>query len=155
MADWVLKGSLKGPQGDPGETPDLSAYATTEELTQAVSAESSAREKADELLQSDVDAKMAPGDVVAGENVSVSVGGDGKVTVSAEPGLPDGGTTGQVLTKTASGSEWQDAQTIDTPVPVSQGGTGATTADGARTALGISVADPDELVEYIKSKLGA
>ena len=39
-------------------------------------------------------------------------------------------------------------------VPISQGGTGATTAEGARTALGISVADPTELVEYIKSKLG-
>lgn len=90
MSEWVLKGSLKGPQGDPGQ-----------------------------------DAQ-----------------------------LPAGGTTGQVLTKTADGEAWQDAQTIDTPVPISQGGTGATTADGARTALGISVADPDELVEYIKSKLG-
>ena len=44
-------------------------------------------------------------------------------------GVPSGGTTGQVLTKTASGSEWQDAQTIDTPVPISQGGTGVTSED--------------------------
>lgn len=44
MADWVLKGSLKGPQGDPG----------------------------------------------------------------ADAQLPEGGTTGQVLTKTASGEEWAD-----------------------------------------------
>ena len=108
MADWVLKGSLKGPQGDPGETPDLSGYATTSALTQAVAAESSARSKADELLQADVDGKMAPDDVVAGENVSVSVGDDGKVTVSAESGLPEGGTTGQVLTKTADGEAWQE-----------------------------------------------
>ena len=48
----------------------------------------------------------------------------------------------------------EHGSSIETPVPISQGGTGATTADGARTALGISVADPDELVEYIKSKLG-
>ena len=44
-------------------------------------------------------------------------------------GVPSGGTAGQVLTKTASGSEWQDAQTIDTPVPISQGGTGVTSED--------------------------
>lgn len=111
--DWVLKGSLKGPQGEPGETPDLSAYATTESLTQAVAAESSAREKADELLQADVDGKLAPDDVVAGENVSVQVGETGTVTISAEPGLPEGGTEGQVLTKTADGEAWQDAPEAD------------------------------------------
>ena len=65
----------------------LMDYPTTTDLTQAVSAESSARSKADELLQADVDGKMAPDDIVAGENVSVSVGDDGKVTISAEPGL--------------------------------------------------------------------
>lgn len=51
------------------------------------------------------------------------------------------------------GQDGSDAS-VPSPLPISQGGTGATTADGARTALGISVADPDELVEYIKSKLG-
>lgn len=45
MAEWVLKGSLKGPQGDPG----------------------------------------------------------------ADAQLPEGGTDGQVLTKTADGEEWKDA----------------------------------------------
>ena len=49
MADWVLRGNLKGPQGDPGK-----------------------------------DAQ-----------------------------LPDGGTTGQVLTKTADGEAWQDAPEAD------------------------------------------
>ena len=106
MADWVLKGSLKGPQGEPGETPDLSGYATTSALTQAVAAESSAREKADELLHADVDAKMAPDDIVAGENVSVQVGETGTVTISAEPGLPEGGSVGDVLVKTDGGESW-------------------------------------------------
>ena len=43
--------------------------------------------------------------------------------------LPDGGTEGQVLTKTADGEEWQDASTIPSVIPVSQGGTGVTTED--------------------------
>ena len=60
MAEWVMKGSLKGPQGDPGETPDLSAYATTESLAQAVAAEADAREQADELLQANVDDMFSP-----------------------------------------------------------------------------------------------
>ena len=43
--------------------------------------------------------------------------------------LPDGGSEGQVLTKTADGEEWQDASTIPSVIPVSQGGTGVTTED--------------------------
>lgn len=43
--------------------------------------------------------------------------------------LPDGGTEGQVLTKTADGEEWQDASKIPPVIPVSQGGTGVTSED--------------------------
>lgn len=43
--------------------------------------------------------------------------------------LPDGGTEGQVLTKTADGEEWQDASKIPSVIPVSQGGTGVTSED--------------------------
>ena len=64
-------------------------------------------------VRSLVAAKMAPDDVVAGENVSVSVGETGTVTISAEPGLPAGGTEGQVLTKTADGEAWQDVPKAD------------------------------------------
>lgn len=64
-------------------------------------------------------------------------------------GVPSGGTTGQVLTKTASGSEWQDAQTIDTPVPISQGGTGADNAADARANLGITFASDEDFKAYM------
>lgn len=90
MAEWVQKGNLRGPKGDPGQ----------------------------------------------------------------DAHLPAGGTEGQVLTKTADGEEWADVPQPDIPLPVSQGGTGATTAEGALVSLGISVADPDELVEYVKQQLG-
>ena len=77
MAEWVQKGKLKGPQGDPGQ-----------------------------------DAQ-----------------------------LPAGGTEGQVLTKTADGEAWADVpQPVSVPVPVSQGGTGATDAATARTNLGVTPA---------------
>lgn len=88
MAEWVQKGNLKGPQGDPGQ-----------------------------------DAQ-----------------------------LPAGGTAGQVLTKTADGEAWADAPSVTLPLPVSQGGTGATTAEGARTALGIpdiEVATDEEFDSYM------
>lgn len=79
MAEWVLAGNLKGPQGEPGQD-----------------------------------------------------GQDGQ-----DATLPTGGTTGQVLTKTADGEEWADLPSIPNPLPISQGGTGATTLEGAKTALGI------------------
>lgn len=55
--------------------------------------------------------------------------------------LPAGGTDGQVLTKTSDLDYqwgWEDAQ-VNTTVPVSKGGTGATTASGARTNLGLVI----------------
>lgn len=63
------------------------------------------------------------------------------------------GSTSALATAKAV-KDYADAHAMPSVVPISQGGTGATTADGARTALGISVADPTELVEYVKSKLG-
>ena len=69
--------------------------------------------------------------------------------------IPDSPTGNALVTdKAVADYVSANAPSVTLPLPVSQGGTGATTADGARTALGISVADPDELVEYIKSKLG-
>lgn len=55
---------------------------TTDELTGALLGEQKAREKQDELLQGEIDTKMAPSNIIAGDNVDVSQQGL-NVTVSA------------------------------------------------------------------------
>lgn len=50
--------------------------------------------------------------------------------------LPSGGSVGQVLTKTSSGTAWQDDKSgVEGVLPVVQGGTGCTTVEGIRTML--------------------
>ena len=55
---------------------------TTSELTSALQEEQKAREKQDELLQGEIDTKMAPSNIIAGDNIDVSQQGL-NVTVSA------------------------------------------------------------------------
>lgn len=55
---------------------------TTNELTSALQEEQKAREKQDELLQGEIDTKIAPSNIIAGDNVNVSQQGL-DVTVSA------------------------------------------------------------------------
>ena len=56
-------------------------------LTAAIAAEASAREKADQLLETEVDGKLDAADLVAGENVTIVPNLDtGQVTISATGG---------------------------------------------------------------------
>ena len=55
---------------------------TTSELTNALQEEQKAREKQDELLQGEIDTKIAPSNIIAGDNIDVSQQGL-NVTVSA------------------------------------------------------------------------
>lgn len=59
--------------------------------------------------------------------------------------LPDGGTDGQVLTKTASGEQWADLPIT----PITRGGTGANNAADARANLGITVASDEDFKAYM------
>lgn len=59
--------------------------------------------------------------------------------------LPDGGTNGQVLTKTASGEQWADLPVT----PITKGGTGANNAADARANLGITVASDEDFKAYM------
>ena len=56
---------------------------TEEVLTQALAAETASREKQDELLQGEIDNKLSPHNIVAGENVEIIQDG-GNVTISAQ-----------------------------------------------------------------------
>lgn len=55
---------------------------TTDELTGALLGEQQARQKQDDLLQGEIDTKMAPSNIIAGDNINVSQQGL-DVTVSA------------------------------------------------------------------------
>ena len=192
MADWVLKGSLKGPQGDPGQDAQLPAGGTEGQvLTKTSGGEAWADVpqpdmtgvvKIGESMALESDGSPVEGVIVSsdysycamsanaeGANIS-AVSDYGLVAIGSIASGPtlminnksvhsitDDASTGSAdaLATAKAVKDYVDAHGVTTPVPISQGGTGATTADGARTALGISVADPDELVEYIKSKLGA
>lgn len=78
-------------------------------IAQAVEAEAAARQEQDGLLQNAIDSKMQIDDLVAGSNVDIDTSSQaGKAVISVENELPDGGTDGQVLTKTADGVEWED-----------------------------------------------
>ena len=195
MADWVLKGSLKGPQGDPGQDAQLPAGGTEGQVLTKTSGgeawadvpqpdmtgvvkigESMALESDGSPVESILvssESSMMYYSVVSGTSEGagvtaassyglVAIGSDAngpQLTINDKSvhSITDDASTGSAdaLATAKAVKDYVDAHGVTTPVPISQGGTGATTADGARTALGISVADPDELVEYIKSKLGA
>ena len=55
---------------------------TEEVLTQALAAESAARQKQDELLQGEIEDKIAAANILAGENIEVSQEGN-NVTISS------------------------------------------------------------------------
>ena len=105
----------------------------------------------DGILDGTTPAHLAPatdtkiGGVIIGERLSVTEDG----TVSADDQLPTGGETGQVLTKTASGTAWDDV-----PSDLPSGGT-----DGqilTKTADGVAWEDaPEAGVTSFKGRTGA
>ena len=200
MAEWVLKGSLKGPQGDPGQDAQLPAGGTEGQvLTKTSGGEAWADVPEPDLTGMATFKSIAGGDVLAkvGEdgqeepvaqltavpsdydlssveppvnfvaigafshNAYLSICGNstsftvGRKSISAitddiadgsrsllttakavkdyadSVGVPSVGNTGQVLTKTASGSEWQDAPEPDMTGVVKVGKNGALESDNS------------------------
>lgn len=198
MAEWVQKGNLKGPQGDPGQDAQLPAGGTEGQvLTKTADGEAwqdapepdlsgfvklgSVNQFTDsgdaDLTQVQVKtgsngnyARLVSlesgGSVIAGtgnDYISIRSDGNGQsVKVrhgSVEKDYEISDLVQDSVDTIATGKAVADyvaanAPSVTLPLPVSQGGTGATTAEGALVSLGISVADPDELVEYVKQQLG-
>ena len=72
-------------------------------IKSAVAAEASAREKADQLLETEVDGKLDAADLVAGANVTITPDPEsGHVTIAAN--VPD---TSAFITKTAADAAYQ------------------------------------------------
>ena len=87
---------------------------TTSELTSALQEEQKAREKQDELLQGEIDTKMAPSNIIAGDNVNVSQQGL-DVTVSATVPKYTAGTNMEIT----------EDNVINNTIPYNPEGTGA------------------------------
>lgn len=66
-----------------GEELGIEPGVTEEVLTQALAAETASREKQDELLQGEIDNKLSPHNIIAGDNVEITQDG-GSVTISAQ-----------------------------------------------------------------------
>ena len=82
----------------------------TAELTAAIQAEASAREKADQLLETEVDGKLDAADLVAGDNVTIEPDPvTGHVTISSTGG---GGGDVPVATTEAAGIVRPDGTTV-------------------------------------------
>lgn len=63
---------------------EIKAQGVTEEvLTQALAAETASREKQDELLQGEIDNKLSPHNIIAGDNVEITQDG-GNVIINAQ-----------------------------------------------------------------------
>lgn len=135
ILDFVLP---KGDKGDKGDTGDTGAKGDTGE-TGATGAPGQA-------------ATIQVGTVTtgaAGSNVSVTNSGTANAAVlnftiprgdkgeTGDGGVPADGEVGQVLKKTATGTEWADESGIETPVSIANGGTGASDAATAANNLGV------------------
>lgn len=80
---------------------DLSNYITSTQLSSAIGAEASARQKQDQLLEQSIDDKLGADDIIAGSNVQISHDEEsGHITISAT----DTKDTNTTYTLTKSGS---------------------------------------------------
>ena len=102
--------------------------------------------------------RMTVHDINGEHQFDVMDGEDGE-TGPAGPGVPSGGSAGQVLAKASAtdyDTEWHtpDATDLTGTLPVVHGGTGATTAAGALTALGAASASDLSALDTAVGNIG-
>ena len=96
QATWVNVGALKGPKGDTGETGPQGPQGLKGEKG----------DKGDAFVYSDFTSEQLAS--LKGEKGEAGPQGPKGDTGPAGAGVPDGGTAGQLLSKTESGAEWID-----------------------------------------------
>ena len=141
---------------------DLSDYITSTQLSSAIGAEASARQKQDQLLEQAIDDKLGADDVVAGSNVQVSHDDEsGHITISATDTKYTAGTGlgmisngfyilngGVGLNQLANDSVSED-KLVDGAVDTTKIANGAVTAD--KLAAGIIPEDTNTTYTLTKS----
>lgn len=141
---------------------DLSDYITSTQLSSAIGAEASARQKQDQLLEQAIDDKLGADDIVAGSNVQVSHDDEsGHITISATDTKYTAGTGlgmigngfyllngGVGLNQLANDSVSED-KLVDGAVDTAKIADGAVTAD--KLAAGIIPEDTNTTYTLTKS----
>ena len=141
---------------------DLSDYITSTQLSSAIGAEASARQKQDQLLEQAIDDKLGADDIVAGSNVQVSHDDEsGHVTISATDTKYTAGTGlgmigngfyllngGVGLNQLANDSVSED-KLVDGAVDTAKIANGAVTAD--KLAAGVIPEDTNTTYTLTKS----
>lgn len=143
---------------------DLSDYITSTQLSSAIGAEASARQKQDQLLEQAIDDKLGADDIVAGSNVQVSHDDEsGHITISATDTKYTAGTGlgmigngfyllngGVGLNQLANDSVSED-KLADGAVDTAKIADGAVTAD----KLAVGVIPEDTNTTYTLTKSGS
>ena len=141
---------------------DLSDYITSTQLSSAIGAEASARQKQDQLLEQAIDDKLGADDIVAGSNVQVSHDDEsGHITISATDTKYTAGTGlgmigngfyllngGVGLNQLANDSVSED-KLVDGAVDTAKIADGAVTAD--KLAAGVIPEDTNTTYTLTKS----
>ena len=141
---------------------DLSDYITSTQLSSAIGAEASARQKQDQLLEQAIDDKLGADDIVAGSNVQVSHDDEsGHITISATDTKYTAGTGlgmigngfyllngGVGLNQLANDSVSED-KLVDGAVDTAKIANGAVTAD--KLAAGVIPEDTNTTYTLTKS----
>ena len=141
---------------------DLSDYITSTQLSSAIGAEASARQKQDQLLEQAIDDKLGADDIVAGSNIQVSHDDEsGHITISATDTKYTAGTGlgmigngfyllngGVGLNQLANDSVSED-KLVDGAVDTAKIADGAVTAD--KLAAGVIPEDTNTTYTLTKS----
>ena len=119
----VQGANIKGPKGDPGDSGANATINGVNALTLNTTGGITGNQSGSTYTIDGSGKLDAPDGGTAGQVLTKTA--DGEAWQDAPDGLPDGGTTGQILTKTTDGAEWADAP--DTGVTTFNSRTGAVT----------------------------